>query len=185
MLGMKRYRVLLCHPGLVQTASCLPWLKCNKMYFYLLQHHYHNNMCAPVQHKFVIVLICPLSTSFRPSLPKIRYLEINCIVWSWHGGSVPPPRRGRSGFSAAERGAGAGADVSPAVLVSGGSWESGWRTAEQCSADPGRHGRDAAAEAEVTDMHFGKWVRVFSPFVQEVPLCCNLLRVYWYSSHQK
>lgn len=96
-------------------------------------------MCAPAQKlQSVSVLIGSL---WRTQL------------WCWHGGSASPPCRGRSGFSATERGAGAGADVQPAVLVSGGGWESGWRTAEQCSADPGRHGGDAAAEAEVTKMY--------------------------------
>jgi len=57
--------------------------------------------------------------------------------------------RSRSYFPASEGGSGAGADVQPAVMVSGGNGESSWRTAGQRSAHSGCDGGNAAPQAEV------------------------------------
>ncbi len=70
--------------------------------------------------------------------------------------TASPPVRGRSWISASEGGAVAGADVQPAVMASGGTGESSWRTAGQCSAHPGCDGRDAAPQAEVTVFFFSQ-----------------------------
>lgn len=61
--------------------------------------------------------------------------------------------RGRPVFPASEGNHGAGADVRPAAVDPGGGRESSRGAAGQRSARPGRHGRDAAPEAEV--MLFG------------------------------
>lgn len=78
-----------------------------------------------------------------PSVPLFR--ERHCPTCS--------RCRGRPVFSASEGDDGAGADVRPAAVDPGGGRESRRGAAGQRAARPGRHGGDAAPEAEVTKVN--------------------------------
>lgn len=62
---------------------------------------------------------------------------------------VLAPRRSRPVLAPSEGDAGAGADVRPSVVVSGGGGEPAWRAAGQRSARSGCDGGDGAPQAEV------------------------------------